>query len=111
MTFKNDKRVMEKAIEMHHEYLEVLKDAGIKGNWTLQDMFQPIPTFFGEIGVKKGGNVLGLDRFDDNLQRESYRIILPIASTESPSSLANLSRLGRPGARRPNARLRRKVHR
>lgn len=71
MTFKNDKGVMEKAIELHHEYLEVMKAAGINGDWTLQDMFQPVPTFFAENGQEKGGNVLGLERFDDNLQRTS----------------------------------------
>lgn len=68
LTFKNDKRVMEKAIELHHEYLEVLKAADIKGNWTIQDMLQPLPKLFGEHGIEKGGNMLSLDRFDDNLQ-------------------------------------------
>lgn len=70
LTFKNDKRVMEKAIELHHEYLEVMLNSDIKGNWTLQDMFQPVPAFFAEHGQEKGGNVLGLERFDDNLQRK-----------------------------------------
>jgi hypothetical protein len=83
MTFKNNKEVMEKSIEMHHQYLEEMKTMGINGNWTLQDMFQPIPTFFAEHGKEKGGNVLGLDRFDDNLQRK-----LSIPFSQNP--LANV---------------------
>ena len=68
---------MEKAIELHHQYLERLKAADIKGNWTLQDMFQPVPTFFAEHGEEKGGNVLGLGRFTDNLQCEYFSTCPP----------------------------------
>ena len=30
-------------------------------------LYQPIPTLFAEHGKAKGGNVLGLDRFNENL--------------------------------------------
>lgn len=76
ITFKNNKEVMEKAIEMHHEYLETIKAADVEGDWTIQNMFQPIPTFFAEHAARKGGNVLGLERFNDNLIRK-----LPVAMT------------------------------
>lgn len=60
---------MNHAIKLHHQYLETIKAAAPEGDWTLQDMFQPIPTFFAEHGARKGGNVLGLERFDDNFIR------------------------------------------
>jgi len=44
------------------------------GNWTVQDMVQPIPTIFTKHSVEKGGNMLGLDRFTDNLVRTYYPI-------------------------------------
>jgi hypothetical protein len=62
---------MEHAIKMHNDYLATLKEADIEGDFTIQDMFQPIPTFFAENGIEKGGNMLGLDRFEDNLIRNS----------------------------------------
>jgi hypothetical protein len=31
-----------------------------------QSLFQPLPKMFADIGVRKGGNVLGLDRNDGN---------------------------------------------
>lgn len=37
------------------------------GNWTQNTLFQPIPALFGEHGAAAGGNVMGLDRFTDNL--------------------------------------------
>jgi hypothetical protein len=75
---------MEKAISMHHEYLETMKSAGINGDWTLQDMFQPVPTFFAQHGIEKGGNVLGLERFDDNLQRKPSFPSLPLKHFHNP---------------------------
>jgi hypothetical protein len=70
ITFKNNKEVMEHAIKMHNDYLATLKEADIEGDFTIQDMIQPIPKFFADHGIEKGGNMLGLDRFDDNLIRK-----------------------------------------
>lgn len=71
ITFKNNLEVMVKAIQMHHEYLEMIKASDVSGDWTIQTMFQPIPSFFSEHSVEKGGNMLGLERFDENLIRKS----------------------------------------
>jgi hypothetical protein len=81
ITFKNNLEVMEEAIRMHHEYLETIKAADIAGNWTIQTMFQPIPSFFSEHSVEKGGNMLGLERFDDNLIRKSLPPEVPTRDT------------------------------
>lgn len=67
MTFKNDIRMFEKAIELHNHYVEIIKASEATGNWTLQDMFQPLPTLFAKHSVEKGGNMMGLDRFNETL--------------------------------------------
>lgn len=35
-------------------------------NITAQAFFQPLPSYYGELGRKSGGNVLGLDRIGSN---------------------------------------------
>lgn len=76
MTFKNDIRMYEKAIEIHNNYVEIIKASGATGNWTLQDMFQPLPPVFARHSLEKGGNMLGLDRFDETLVR-TYNLLFP----------------------------------
>ncbi|KAI9650549.1 hypothetical protein NHQ30_000566 [Ciborinia camelliae] len=66
LTFKNDLRVLTKAIELHEAFIPII-NSGSTGNWTMQNMFQPIPTAFGQIGVQRGGNMLGFDRFSETL--------------------------------------------
>jgi len=66
LTFKNDVRVLTKAIELHDALIPKIK-ARAKGNWTMQNMFQPIPTVFGKIGAEKGGDMLGFDRFNETV--------------------------------------------
>ncbi|PQE20413.1 FAD binding domain containing protein [Rutstroemia sp. NJR-2017a BBW] len=66
LTFKNDVRVLTKAIELHDALIPKIK-AKAKGNWTMQNMFQPIPTVFGKIGAEKGGDMLGFDRFNETV--------------------------------------------
>ncbi|KAF2803591.1 FAD-binding domain-containing protein [Mytilinidion resinicola] len=67
LTFVNDKRVVKKAVDLHNIVVEKVKAHKATGNWTVQDMVQPIPTIFTKHSVEKGGNMLGLDRFDENL--------------------------------------------
>jgi len=65
LTFVNDERVLQKAIDIYGSLAERLSSAS--GEWSMNVMFQPIPTLFSEHSVKKGGNVLGLDRATENL--------------------------------------------
>lgn len=66
ITFKNDLRVLKYAHEMYKKVLANLQ-AQAKGNWALYTLYQPIPPLFSQHSNERGGNVLGLDRFKDNL--------------------------------------------
>ncbi|KAF2164260.1 hypothetical protein M409DRAFT_25603 [Zasmidium cellare ATCC 36951] len=66
LTFKNDIRVMKKAHEAFLKVTETLT-ADAKGDYGFYCLYQPIPTLFAKHGLDKGGNVLGLDRFNETL--------------------------------------------
>ncbi|KAK4498651.1 hypothetical protein PRZ48_009161 [Zasmidium cellare] len=66
LTFKNDIRVMNKAHEAFLKVTETLT-ADATGDYGLYCLYQPIPTLFTKHGLDKGGNVLGLDRFNETL--------------------------------------------
>ncbi|OJD15763.1 hypothetical protein AJ78_04020 [Emergomyces pasteurianus Ep9510] len=61
LTFKNDKRILTYAVELHDRYVQDLNDAIGKDNFVTYAFFQPMPSFFGDISNKKGGNMLGMD--------------------------------------------------
>ncbi|KAL2005552.1 hypothetical protein VTN00DRAFT_10045 [Thermoascus crustaceus] len=65
LTFVNDERMLQKAIDIENHLAASLGSAS--GEWTMNVMFQPIPTIFAQHSAKKGGNVLGLDRATENL--------------------------------------------
>ncbi|KAI5361190.1 putative FAD-binding domain, PCMH-type, FAD-binding, type PCMH, subdomain 2 [Septoria linicola] len=66
LTFKNDIRVLKRA---HESFLKVRDKlaAEAKGPFGIFTLFQPIPKLFSDHSNDRGGNVLGLDRFDDTL--------------------------------------------
>ncbi|KAJ6439279.1 6-hydroxy-D-nicotine oxidase [Purpureocillium lavendulum] len=66
LTFKNDGRVVKKAAEMHKLLVKDLLLTFPVGDLALQSLFQPIPKLFADIGVAKGGNMLGLDQVEGN---------------------------------------------
>lgn len=66
LTFKNDVRVLKKAHELFKQATEKLV-AEATGDYGLLTLYQPIPTLFAKHSREKGGNVLGLERFKDNL--------------------------------------------
>lgn len=51
----------------HETFLKVTEKLSTEahGDYGLYLLYQPIPTLFAEHGLEKGGNVLGLDRFND----------------------------------------------
>ncbi|GME33896.1 FAD binding domain containing protein [Neofusicoccum parvum] len=63
-TFQNDERVMQKAIELQDLMVEELKK--VSEDWWSLSVFQPLPTLYAKHSAANGGNVLGLDRFDEN---------------------------------------------
>ncbi|KAI1079260.1 FAD-binding domain-containing protein [Whalleya microplaca] len=66
ITFKNDKRLYEKAVELHKQFVADWKAQSPDGDFICHAIFQAIPTIYSKHSVEKGGNVLGLDREKDN---------------------------------------------
>ncbi|KAK1908458.1 hypothetical protein P3342_009307 [Pyrenophora teres f. teres] len=66
LTFANDIRVMMKAHEIYLDVLSGLK-AKATGDWAIYTLFQPLPPAYWKDSAAKGGNVLGLDRFGEQV--------------------------------------------
>lgn len=66
LTFKNDERVIRKAVHLHRELVESMKRDSSDGDFETQCYFQPFPSVIGQLGADKGGNILGIDRLKDN---------------------------------------------
>ena len=69
LTFQNDEQVIRKMVELHDELSEKLYNAS--STFAISNMIQPVPTLFSNHSIDRGGNVLGLDRFKENLVCES----------------------------------------
>ncbi|KAM0284017.1 hypothetical protein ACHAQH_002212 [Verticillium albo-atrum] len=73
LTFKNDKRIIQKAAELHETLVAEMLEIVPANELRTQNLFQPIPKFFADIGVARGGNVLGLDQLEgDSLMWLSF---------------------------------------
>lgn len=70
LTFKNDIRVLKRAHELFKETFASLEEKD-KSDFQVLTLYQPVPTLFAAHGKVKGGNVLGLDRFDETLISKS----------------------------------------
>ena len=67
----NNLDLMKRTIDIHNRMIEEAK-AGAKGDdYTMFTMIQPWPKLFTDHSTEQGGNVLGLDRFNENLFRKS----------------------------------------
>lgn len=64
ITFQNDAEVMKKAAELFNAMVKKLNKDG--GDWLTLTMFQPLPSLFADLGVERGGNMLGLDQSAEN---------------------------------------------
>ncbi|KAL9945919.1 hypothetical protein ACHAO3_007071 [Verticillium nonalfalfae] len=62
LTFKNDERVIQKSAELHEKLVAEMLQTVSTNELGTQNLFQPIPKFFAEIGEFRRGNVLGLDQ-------------------------------------------------
>ncbi|KAH8812674.1 hypothetical protein F5884DRAFT_314949 [Xylogone sp. PMI_703] len=74
LTFKNDARILKEVMKQQHAMVATLNGIKPKGDWNVQTLMQPVPTIFAKHGLEKGGNVMGLDRFDENLMLFQYYI-------------------------------------
>lgn len=67
ITVANNVQMLNEIASIQQKLSTTIRAAQPSGNWTISTLYQPIPALFGEIGVERGGNVMGLDRFTDNL--------------------------------------------
>lgn len=65
-TFKNDTSILKKALSLHEQLITDIKELASDRYFATSCVLQPIPSYFGEIGARKGGNVLGLDTTKSN---------------------------------------------
>ncbi|KAI0185945.1 hypothetical protein EV127DRAFT_514865 [Xylaria flabelliformis] len=61
-TFKNDARIVRKAVELHESLVADLQAHIPDGDFWTQCLFQPLPKLFGENSAKSGGNAMGVER-------------------------------------------------
>lgn len=67
LTFNNDVAVVKKAMAVHDALVaDLQKTLGTSSGFSTQCILQPLPSLFGEIGARKGGNMLGLDAVHTN---------------------------------------------
>lgn len=80
-TFKNDIRVVARAVELHEKLVGELKTLVPDGDFITQCLFQPLPRLFGQVAA--GSNVLGLER-----QRENGLLWLAVAQVRTAEQAA-----------------------
>ena len=66
MAIPNDPRVARYCIEQHNELVEDLKITLGPGNFSTIADLQPFHSYIADIGVQKGGNMLGVERTPRN---------------------------------------------
>jgi len=66
LTFTNSAAIVQFAIELHDLLVAELQNLLPSGSFSTECLFQTIPTYFSQVSVKKGGNVLGLDSETQN---------------------------------------------
>lgn len=70
-TYENNVKVLSKVVDIHNHKIEEIKAQAKSKTWTLATMIQPWAKIFWQHSAERGGNMLGLDRFDKNLFRTS----------------------------------------
>jgi hypothetical protein len=75
LTFANDPRVFQKAIDVFRSSVESARKSAV-GKFDISTVFQPLPRVFFKHGVERGGNILGLDGAKENLIRKCRHQIL-----------------------------------
>ncbi|RYP43670.1 hypothetical protein DL768_009801 [Monosporascus sp. mg162] len=80
LTFKLDIRIAKKSTEVFEQFVEHLKTLIPDGNFTHYMVLQPLPALFAKHSVANGGNVLGLDRVQDDCIL--YLTVLEVATPQ-----------------------------
>ncbi|KAI1371225.1 FAD-binding domain-containing protein [Hypoxylon crocopeplum] len=79
LCFKNDKRIMNKAAEVHQTLIDELKSYVSDGDFITQCIFQPVPAIVAEHSTAAGGNVMGLERNTGNAILFQYAAMMKTA--------------------------------
>jgi hypothetical protein len=102
LTFQNDKRILNRAVELHNEYVHHLIEELGPDNFKSTVFFQPFPKFISDISNQKGGNMLGTDRQEGNaiiwtgsVAVNSSQSGMAIAQTRMDRMVAELSRFSK----------------
>ncbi|KAI0446386.1 FAD-binding domain-containing protein [Xylaria telfairii] len=66
LTFNNDKRIAQRCVELHTEFVKSLNNLMAPEDYFTQMFLQPLPSYRWPIGKQRGGNVLGLDHLQNN---------------------------------------------
>ncbi|KAI0467577.1 FAD-binding domain-containing protein [Xylaria cf. heliscus] len=66
LTFNNDKRIAQRCVELHTEFVKSLNGLMAPEAYFTQMFLQPLPSYRWPIGRQRGGNVLGLDHLQNN---------------------------------------------
>ena len=82
MTFANDTRIYEKIVELHDTMVNEWKAETSDPDFITQCVFQSIPTFFAQHSIKKGGNMLGLERLNENFVMLPFKIAVKSTDLE-----------------------------
>lgn len=65
LTFKNDERVLRKAVKLHTTLVQEMLKESPDGDFETQCFFQPFPTVVGKHSAERGGNILEVDAITD----------------------------------------------
>ncbi|KAI1122105.1 hypothetical protein F5Y10DRAFT_254872 [Nemania abortiva] len=65
-TFKNDARIVARAVDLHEKLVEEFKALIPDGDFITQCLFQPFPRLFGQVSAAAGGNMTGIERQQQN---------------------------------------------
>ena len=64
--FKNDPKILRACVDLYEEYTKEMQLHFGVVNFSSRLISQPMPTYFADIGNRRGGNVIGFDRNTDN---------------------------------------------
>lgn len=66
ITVKNDPSLLKFIVDQHNTFIPAWRTATGDDTFSLYTIFQSFPTIMFEHGVQRGGNVLGMDRVQEN---------------------------------------------
>lgn len=87
LTFANDKRVVNYAIQQHASLVDELKATIAPNSFSTVCDLQPLPAFFAKISAEKGGNMLGLSGTSRNKILFTVGVLLSTTESKSQYSL------------------------